>query len=253
MSTTYPNFSHTNYPDEIDTFQYFSDPTDNDVALIKQYQSYFNTGNISAAAKVLEDNPSLKNKIINATNLNKIIDAIKAIETLYMSDIQSYIMEVVTYKNVYSPKVTYSKYDVVDYNGHAYMCISSCPIGTLPTNKDYFIPLSLKGDKGESGTGLSPRGVWNEYIQYYKDDLVSYNNVLWAANEDNIGFLPSDTSTKWYHVLSMNINYINLKIQNDEIDKIFDGSAILSDDDTGVSGDSNESITKDEIDNVLST
>lgn len=254
MSVTYNDLSFTQFPDSIDTYNYFSDPTIEDIQLIKQYQSYFNAGNISSAAKILEDNPSLQNKIINANNLNKLIDSVKAIQRLYMSDIQSYIMELVSYKNLYSSKVTYSKYDVVDYNNQAYMCISTnCPMGTLPTNKDYFISLSLKGDKGESGTGLSPRGTWNEYVQYYKDDLVSYNDVLWAANEDNIGFIPSDNSSKWYNVLSMNINYVNLKIQNEEIDKIFDGSAILSDDDTGVNEDSNESITKEDIDNVLGT
>lgn len=252
MSVTYKDLVFSQFPDEIDAFQYFSDPTIDDVPLIKQYQSYFNSGNISSAAKILEDNPMLQNKIINANNLNKLVDSIKALQRLYMSDIQSYIMEVVTYKNAYSSKTTYSKYDVVDYNNQAYMCISvNCPMGTLPTNKDYFIPLSLKGDIGVSGTGLSPRGYWNEYVQYYKDDLVSYKNVLWAANEDNIGFLPSDTSSKWYSVLSMNINLIDLKLQNDEIDKIFDGSAVLSDDDTGVTEDSNESITKEEIDDVV--
>ena len=251
MSLTYPSYAHTSYPDAIDTFQYFSDPTADDVTLIKQYQSYFNTGNISSAAKILEDNPSLQNKIVNANNLNKIIDALKAIETLYMSDIQTYIMELVTYRDEYSTKQTYSKYDVVQYNQQVYMCIAlNCPMGTLPTNTNYFIPLTLKGEKGESGTGLTPRGVWNESVQYYKDDLVSYNNVLWAANENNIGYLPSDTSSKWYDVLSMNINFSTLKIQNDEIDKIFDGTAVLSDDDTGVV-EEDESITNEEIDDVI--
>jgi len=251
MSLTYPTYVHTSYPDKIDTFQYFSDPTADDVTLIKQYQSYFNAGNISSAAKILENNPSLQNKIVNANNLNKIIDALKAIETLYMSDIQTYIMELITFKDEYSAKQIYSKYDVVQYNQQVYMCVVlNCPMGTLPTNTDYFIPLTLKGEKGESGTGLTPRGVWNENVQYYKDDLVSYNNVLWAANENNIGYLPSDTSSKWYDVLSMNINFSTLKIQNDEIDKIFDGSAVLSDDDTGVI-EEDESITNEEIDDVI--
>ena len=109
MSRTYPNFINTVYPDQVDNFQYFSDPTTDDVLLIKQYQSYFNAGNLTAAGKILEGNPSLQNKIINANNLNKIIDALKAIETLYRDDLQTYLMELVSYKGEYSTKTVYSK------------------------------------------------------------------------------------------------------------------------------------------------
>ena len=42
-----------------------------------------------------------------------------------------------------------------------------------------------------------------------------------------------------------------MKIQNSEIDAILDGSAGLKDDDTGITEDDNESISKDEIDSVL--
>ena len=230
MSKTYSDLVHSQFPDSIDSYSYFSDPTIDDIQLIKQYQNYFNSGNISSAAKILEDNPTLQNKIINANSLNKFVDSIKAMQRLYMSDIQSYIIELVTYKDEYSSKVIYSKYDVVKYNNQAYMCISlNCPMGTLPTDKNYFIPLSLKGDKGDSGTGLAPRGIWDETIQYYKDDVVSYNNTLWAASEENINRIPSNESTVWYSVLSLNTILENLKISNSDIDAIIDGTAELKD------------------------
>ena len=125
------------------------------------------------------------------------------------------------------------------------------PIGTLPTNTNYWYALAIKGDQGESGLGLTPRGTWSEYTQYYQNDLVSYNNALWAAKEDNIGYFPNDTSKVWYSVLSLNIVWSSMKIQNSEIDAILDGSAGLKDDDTGITEDDNESISKDEIDSVL--
>ena len=234
MSVTYKDLVFSQFPDEIDAFQYFSDPTIDDVALIKQYQSYFNSGNISSAAKILEDNPRLQNKIINANNLNKIIDAIKAIQLLYRDDIQTYIMELVTYRGVYSSKISYSKYDIVLYNEFAYMCISSnYPMGVLPTDTNYFIKLTLKGDKGESGTGLTPMGIWDANTQYYLNDLVAYNNVLWASNTSNINSKPSDESSVWYAVLSLNIVLEELKISNSEIDDIINGNAEQKDDETG--------------------
>lgn len=252
MSITYGDLNYTQFPDSIDTYSYFSDPTADDIQLIKQYQSYFNSGNISSAAQILIDNPTLQNKIINANNLNKFVDSIKAMQRLYMSDIQSYIMELVTYKGEYSTKFVYSKYDVTEYEKQVYMCTSlNCPMGTLPTNTNHFIKLTLKGDKGDSGLGLAPRGIWDETIHYYQDDLVSYNNALWAASAENINRVPSKESNVWYPVLTLNTILENAKITNSEIDDIFNGTAVLKDDDILAPEEEAESITQEEIDNVL--
>jgi hypothetical protein len=75
---------------------------------------------------------------------------------------------------------------------------------------------------------------------------------LWTANYDNIGYFPSDTSPVWTPVLSMNFLFDSLKIKNEEIDKIIDGTATLTDDNTGVGEGDNSSISREEIDNVLS-
>ena len=234
MGKVYGDLYYTNFPENIDSFEYFSDPSVNDVPIIKQYQSYFNSGNLTDAGKLLEDNPSLQNKIINANNLNKLVDSIKAIQRLYRDDLQTYLMELVSYKGEYSTKTVYSKYDIVLYNGFSYMATSlNCPMGTLPTNQDYFIQLTLKGDQGPSGFGLSPRGSWSNNTQYYTDDLVAYNNVLWAANQDNINSRPNDNSTVWYAVLSLNIILSEIKIANSEIDDVINGTAEFSDDKTG--------------------
>ena len=132
----------------------------------------------------------------------------------------------------------YVKYNFVTYeiDGviQTYECLNdNTPIGTVPTDTTYWIPRVIRGEKGDSGLGLVPRGSWNSSVQYYKDDLVAYNNVLWVANEDNIGLYPNDSSTVWYSVLSLNIVLSDLKISNGEIDKIIAGTATLTDDDTG--------------------
>ena len=234
MSLTYSDLYFSSFPDATDTFSYFSDPTAEEVPLIKQYQSYFNSGNLTAAGKILEDNPNLRNKIINANNLNKFVDAIKAMQRFYMQDVRNYLMELVTYRGLYSSKVSYTKYDIIIYNGLAYMCSDfNCPVGTPVANTNWFIPLSIVGEKGDSGLGLSPRGIWDSNTQYYTDDLVAYNNVLWAAHTDNINANPSDDSSIWYAVLSLNIVLEELKMSNNEIDDIINGIAEPKDDDTG--------------------
>jgi hypothetical protein len=214
MSTTYSDLIYSNYPDSCDTYEYMNDLSLETLNLAKQYQDLINSNKFTDAAQLLIDNPNLNKIMFNAEKYNKLIDSVKAIERLYFSDIQTYIMELVKYKGTYSSSQKYTKYDVVEYNSMIYMCISlSTPIGTSPTDDTYWYPLSIKGDQGESGTGLSPRGVWNSEIQYYKDDLVSYNNQLWAAKEDNINSLPNNDSTIWYSVLYSDVtkDYVNTK------------------------------------------
>lgn len=253
MSKTYEDLVYTNFPEEVDTFEYFSDPTANDTQLIKQYQTYFNSGNLTSAAKILVDNPTLRNKIINADNLNKLLDAIKSSQRFYKENIMQYIMNVVVNRGDYSSAIKYEIYNVVYYQDLPYMCISNnTPIGVLPTNKTFWYPLAIVGQQGESGTGLSNRGQWSEYKVYNKDDLVSLNNVLWAATADNIiGETPSSTSAYWDSVLSLNIVLSELKIPNEDIDAIMNGSATSKDDDATTMPEAAESISKDEIDNVL--
>lgn len=215
MSTTYSDLNFTQYPDQCDTYEYMQDISIDTYLLAKQYQSLISQSKFDEAAQLLEDNPSLNRSTLNAEKYNKLIDSIKAIERLYFSDVQTYIMELVSYKGDFSTTKKYSKYDVVSYtDSMTYMCISlNCPLGTSPTDAAYWIPLSIKGDQGVSGTGLSPRGVWDSEIQYYKDDLVSYNNQLWAAKEDNISSLPNDNSSIWYSVLYLDVtkDYVNAK------------------------------------------
>lgn len=57
------------------------------------------------------------------------------------------------------------------------------------------------GKDGESGTGLTPRGNYLESIEYFKNDLVSYNGKLYYALQNNTGQLPdSENSTYWEEI-----------------------------------------------------
>lgn len=198
MSVTNPDLTGTKFPDEIDNWDRWIDPTIQTIASIQKYQSLYAQSKFDEANEVIKENPTLKRIIVNAENLNKVQDAIIALERFYFSDFQAYLQNIVQYKGDYIPIKQYSKYSVVTYIEHnaqqAYLCISfDCPIGTPPTDSSYWIPWTARGEKGESGAGLTPRGTWDEYVDYYKDDMVSWNNKLWGALSDNTGKAPSES------------------------------------------------------------
>lgn len=198
MSITNPDLTGTMFPDEIDNWDRWLDPTLQTISAIQRYQSLYSQSKFEEANEVIQNNPTLKRIIVNAESLNKLQDAIIAIERFYFSDFQAYLQNIVQYRGNYLATKKYPKYSAVTYIEHnaqqAYLCISpNCPIGTPPTDSSYWIPWTARGEKGESGAGLTPRGTWDEYVDYYKDDMVSWNNKLWAAISDNVGKEPSES------------------------------------------------------------
>ena len=206
MSNTYSDLIYTNFPDSSDTYEYMSDLTVDLVALASQYETYINNKKFNEAAQLLADNPLLNKIYFNAEKYNKLIDSIKAIQRLYKDDVQSYILELVKYIGAYSPSAKYTKYNVVTYNSMVYMCMSlNTPLGTLPTNTSYWYPLSIKGERGEAGLGLSFCGSWSSTVIYSKDSAVTYNNSLYASLVDNnTSHTPASNSSYWSEIINFN-------------------------------------------------
>ena len=230
MSNTYPMYNYSSYPDEIDKFNRFTDLTLDTIEYAKQYNNYMTKGDFKNAAQVLTSHPELDTSLINAANLNRIIDAIKCIETFYVEDVQKYLIEIIKFRSEYNSSTKYSKYDLVVYNDIGYLCISStCPIGTLPTNENYFVALTLQGDQGVPGLGLNFSGSWSATTTYPKDSCVTYNNILYASVVDNnLGKTPGQNSSYWtlvfdisklatYNNSSSNLNATTLQDAVDEL------------------------------------
>ena len=197
MSTTYSDLIYTNYPDSTDSYEYMQDMTSDLLDLVSQYESLINSKKFSEAAQLLMNNPSLNRIYFNAEKYNRIVDSVKAIQRLYFSDIQKYIEQLITYRGEYSTLTSYKKYDVVLYNGSAYLCISDSNVGVLPTSSKW-VQITLKGDQGEPGLGLAFLGLWSATTTYQKDSCVTYNNVLYASKiDDNLGKTPSVNSEYW--------------------------------------------------------
>lgn len=202
MSTQYPELGLTNFPNELDSRYIMLDPSiPSDLSAIDAYNARIAAKDMEGALKVLADNPRLSKMLFNADKWNRHEDMLLALERYYMDDVQQYLVEIVVWRGTWQDGVAYSKYNVVSYlndEGHeAYMAIQAVPAGIVPTDKTYWIPITLRGQQGVSGTGLSWRGQWDVEVEYFENDCVAYDNKMWAAKQPSTGQTPTPGSEYW--------------------------------------------------------
>ena len=267
-------YTHTEFPNNIDTLYPKRAPYANELAYINQYNAYWARGDLTSANQVLSAHPEIVDAMIDLDFLLTIHHSQLALERFfreqvvqYIKDLQTaadldmteaeesfsekvdnlytqyetladekktevetaaqgaatsitdtleqssgtlqaavtafetYITSLVNYKGTYDNSTEYKKYDVVTYTTGettcAYLVIVDQTIGNLPISAN-FVPITLKGDKGESGIGMTPRGIYNESTVYYLYDCVSYDKKLWYAKQNEFsGKLPSEGSAYW--------------------------------------------------------
>lgn len=211
MSILYPDLSNTTFPNSKDTFKQFLDIVISDGNLIKQYQAAVQAGNSSLATQILQQIPAYTQKVLTATDLNKFVDAIIAVERFYDSDIKPYvnekqaewqdIIDQFEYRGVFNATTQYLKNNYVSFinNGieQLYIALSQPPVGTVPTNTTYWRIFSVRGPRGLSGEGLSFVGDWVASTSYTAQDCVNYDNALWGALQDSTGQVPYEGSVYW--------------------------------------------------------
>ena len=73
------------FPQQVQTFNQMQDISASDGALIAQYQTAMQAGNLALAKQILAQIPNSQNKIITADYLNTINDTVVAIETYFGS------------------------------------------------------------------------------------------------------------------------------------------------------------------------
>lgn len=219
MSASYPDLNLTNFPENIDTFMQWLNITATDGPLIAQYQSAMEAGNTTLANQILSQIPSGTQKIIKATDLNQLTQALLAVERFYLTDIQPYIenqqenwLSVINqfdYKGVWSNGTSYEVNNLVTYTVSGltlvYIATSTPPVGTVPTNTVYWRLLTIQGQQGISGQGLSYRQEWNISANYQVNDSVTYNNALWMAIQPSVAQTPGDGSAYWQKVMNLEV------------------------------------------------
>ena len=226
MSTKYPDLFLTNFPNSLDQFTTFLNIVSSDGPLIGQYQSAMQNGNTTLANQILTQIPQATQKIITAVDLNTLSQAMLAIERFYLNDIEPYIddlhqswlntIQQFSYKGVWQNGTSYVTNNLVSYTtsglNFVYIALSNVPIGISPTNQTYWRLLTIQGQQGASGEGLSYRQEWNSSTQYATNDAVTYNGALWMALQASQNRLP-DTNPQYWQLVK-NLKTVTYPIQD---------------------------------------
>ena len=205
MSVTYTDLTETSFPDSVDVMVRMSDMSATNKSLMDQYYTYINAGNFTSAQQLLTDNPTLQAMIINAAKINKFIDSVIAVERFFKNDVEGYLESTFAYIGTYSSGTTYKKGNIVDLNGESFICRVTSSIGVSPTahtTTTNWAIIAEQGIQGVSGTGLAPRGAWDNTTQYYANDCVGHNNVLWQCITGNTNSEPTSSNGNWLQLLS---------------------------------------------------
>ena len=75
----------TSYPNSVQTFPQMVDLLASDGALVQQYQTAMQAGNLALAKQILAQIPNNQNKIITADYLNTINDTVVAVEKYFQA------------------------------------------------------------------------------------------------------------------------------------------------------------------------
>lgn len=201
MSIAFPQYPLTNFPESVDGQRIYQDIGVDTYSNMKLYYQYINAQNFDAANALLLNDSELRKCITNAEAENRREHQILAMQSFYLSDVKKYIMNTVVNKGAWQDTTQYTNLQIVSYNDLWYISISdSIPIGTPPSNSDYWSQWAttpVPGEQGASGLGLSPRGEWSSTIIYYTYDLVTYEGKFWYANTENINIAPSEYGATW--------------------------------------------------------
>ena len=170
--------------------------------------------NVSQAANILINNPNLANQIMNADNINIIINETNRRELQPKIDID-YFLEALL--NVFQKMIDwtmvvgywdantqYNVHNFVYYNNKVYYSYTNTtpPIGTLPTDTDYWLEYDIMGFQGYGGINLNFKFNWDNSQSYQTGDVVIYKNKMWYAISPNTNYEPNLNHYPWV-VISM--------------------------------------------------
>ena len=217
MSTTYSDLTFTNFPEAVDTFTTMLDITAADASALLAYQNAMESGNVTQANAALAGMTDAQKKIITASQINKLTNAIIALQRFYSSNIQSYISNLQTqwqnevnklsFKGTYSSSTAYKKNNIVNYTVGAftylYICTQDVSAGIAPTNTSYWRQFTIQGIQGTSGQALSFLYEWSNATSYLVNDCVTHNGVVWACVTANSNSEPTATNNKWKEIMSL--------------------------------------------------
>lgn len=234
MSQTYPQYPYTQFPDDVDPAILFADLDITTKVYADQYYTCLNTGDFAGANKIRIDHPELENVIVDSKKLNQLSDSIIALQQFFHDEIQKWIFNVSKYAGEWNRTTKYQKFNIISYafEGAIQFYQASkldMPIGTLPTNEEYWVCVTLRGEKGDPGIGLSYAGLWNELTRYKADQFVVCENGFWLCLADNENSKPRKNNSNWELMLQISADlftydnsssHLNAEFLQDAVDEL---------------------------------
>ena len=219
MSATYPQYPHSKFPDELDSWETFLDVVASDAVLLSQYQQYVLAGDMENAQYIYQQIPNADRKFIGALVMNQFADAIMSLEQFYGDgDFVEYvtqkqnewqaIVDQFSYIGVYNATTQYYKNNIVLYNvnGQNYLYINTyngtTPVGTLPTNPSYWRIITIQGQQGEAGSATTFYFNWDSATEYHTNNVVAIGSSLYVALQDNVNNMPYVGSAYWERIFT---------------------------------------------------
>lgn len=216
MSTTYPDLPLTQFPGSVDQFKTFLDVTASDGPYIQQYMQALQQNDLQTAQAVLAQIPAAAQKRVQAMDLNQLTQAMMAVERFYSTDIYPYIqtqqqnwqaiVNQFSYISAWAPNTTYDINNMVSYSSGGsnliYIAIDDVPANMLPTSTRYWRQMTIQGESGGTGPGLSYLQDWNSSTRYVQNNAVTYDGAIWMALRTNTGTRPGTSSSTWQKIIS---------------------------------------------------
>ena len=182
----------------------FQDIHISDTQLYNLFQQYFSAGNYTQALNILSQNSQLINKIINAETINDLSERLSGFENEYYTEVEQYLSQLLanmqtdvnnlSNRNEYDSAIQYFPKNFVFYNDEIYFCTQEPPIGTLPTDAQYWLYLGLKGENGHNSLiNMNFKGLYSNSVDYNKYDIVYQGLTFYYANINQ----PLDDSNYW--------------------------------------------------------
>lgn len=130
----------------------------------------------------------------------------------------------IAYKSQWNAITNYQQWNIVAYNGQAYLAKND-NIGVTPgsINDTSWALIAAKGekgdkgDKGDDGAALAYKGSFNPNTQYYKGETVEYlGNEYGAIDNPPLGTYPTNT-TYWNLFLAKGLSTVSKFLPNTTI------------------------------------
>lgn len=249
---------------QIDDFIEMADFAGSDLPKIQRYEALKTKKNLTPAeAKELEqlispNGGGLYNKIMSVEEWNKrnqtttnmqryfkenTIDILTSYKNQMdnkvkegISSIQT-IVDRLSTKAIYDTSTTYEQCNLVAYdNGNTtdlYVCRRTCR-NVLPSNTTYWTKLSIKGDKGENGLGISWGGAWTSNKEYHDGVFVMYRNGIYICIKTNYGIPPKyEGDNEYWQLMLLELKLpwgsVGMNELTDELKTIINEASCLTD------------------------